>query len=52
VKQLLSDQLTAGEHSVVWDGKDERGNAVSSGIYLYRLETEKYSATRKMLLMK
>ena len=52
VKQLLSDQLTAGEHSVVWDGKDERGNAVSSGIYLYRLETGNYSATRKMLLMK
>ena len=52
VKQLLSDQLTAGEHSVVWDGKDERGNAVSSGIYLYRLETGNYSSTKKMLLMK
>ena len=55
VKQLLSNsagQLSVGQHSVIWDGRDESGNAVSSGIYLYRLETGNYSATRKMLLMK
>ncbi len=39
-------------NSIIWDGKDERGKAVSSGIYLYRLETEKISSTKKMLLMK
>ena len=39
-------------NSVVWNGKDERGNAVSSGIYLYRLEAGNYSSTKKMLLMK
>ena len=55
VKQLLSNsagQLSVGQHSVIWDGKDRSGNAVSSGIYLYRLETGKYSSTKKMLLMK
>ena len=54
-KQLLSNsagQLSVGQHSVIWDGRDESGNAVSSGIYLYRLETGNYSATKKMLLMK
>ncbi|NQV18431.1 MAG: T9SS type A sorting domain-containing protein [Armatimonadetes bacterium] len=40
------------QSSIVWDGKDKSGNAVSSGIYLYRLETGKYSSTKKMLLMK
>jgi len=52
VKELLSDRLGSGEHSVVWNGKDDRGRAVSSGLYFYRLQTENYRAVRKMMLLK
>ncbi|MBC8526771.1 MAG: T9SS type A sorting domain-containing protein [Candidatus Cloacimonetes bacterium] len=38
---------------IVWDGKDEKGNYVSNGIYLYKLSTEKYtSQVRKLLLIR
>lgn len=52
VKRLLDTTLPAGQTTICWDGKDERGNAVSSGIYSYRLHSEGKSITRKMLLMK
>ncbi len=53
VKQLLSDQLSAGEYSVVWDGRDDNNKSVSSGIYFYKLEVNgKTEAVRKCLLLK
>jgi len=52
VKQLVSDQLPAGQHSVVWNGKDENKKPVSSGIYFYKLKTGDFEKTRKMILMK
>lgn len=52
VKTLLSAPTQAGNHSIVWEGDDDSGRAVSSGIYFYQLNTENYSSTRKMLLMK
>jgi len=47
VTTLVNEQLSAGEYSYEWDG-----SKVASGIYLYRLTTDKFSATRKMVLMK
>jgi hypothetical protein len=52
VKTLVSTAQTAGQHSVEWDGTDENGNAVSSGVYFYKLTSPDYSATRKMMLIK
>ena len=54
VKQLVSGirQLPEGKHSVIWDGRDENNNPVSSGIYLYRLETADKVISKKMILMK
>lgn len=52
IRELVSDTMSAGFHSVVWDGTDENDNAVSSGIFICRLETNKESQTVKMLLMK
>jgi len=56
VKQLVSasaDQLSAGQHSVVWNGNDESGKPLNSGIYLYKLIIEnKVMNSRKMLLIK
>ncbi|PWB74274.1 hypothetical protein C3F09_04155, partial [candidate division GN15 bacterium] len=43
---------TAGENTVVWDGRDSNGRNVASGVYLYRLVADKYTETRKMMLLK
>ena len=52
VKTLVNDIYKAGTHKVVWNGDDNHGRNVSSGIYLYRMDTEKYTSTKKMILMK
>jgi len=53
VKSLFNGQQDAGDHSVVWNGKDDNANNVSSGIYFYKLnvngETE---SVKKCILMK
>lgn len=51
--RLLVDQVQgAGTYQVVWDGKDEQGQPVSSGVYLYRLVSQERVETRRMLLLK
>jgi len=52
VKTLLNDNKKAGKYSVQWNGVDDNNHNVGSGIYFYRMETENYTATNKMLLMK
>ncbi|MFZ5980834.1 MAG: cohesin domain-containing protein [Candidatus Zixiibacteriota bacterium] len=52
VRVLASQQLTAGSHSVEWNGRDDNGNGVSSGIYFYRLETSAMTLSKKMILLK
>ena len=52
VKLLLNDHLNAGTHSVSWDGRDESGNQVSSGIYFYKLIVEDDNEIKKMVLIK
>jgi len=52
VKTLLDKEKIAGNHHASWDGTDEAGKLMASGIYYYRLETDSQKATRKMLLMK
>jgi hypothetical protein len=53
VRTLLSGGVAAGHHDVQWDGRDERGSSVGSGVYFYRLRAGANSVTsRKMLLMK
>ncbi len=53
VKQLVSEQFSAGHHSVVWDGKDENDKSVASGVYFYRLNVNKKTEkVKKMLLLK
>jgi hypothetical protein len=42
----------AGWHAVEWDGRDDKGNAVAPGVYFYRLETARYSATQRMTLLR
>jgi hypothetical protein len=54
IRTLLdgSREFGAGRYSVVWDGQDDSGVSVSSGIYFYRMRAGEYSAVRRMILMK
>jgi len=52
VNDLVDGELPRGVHTVVWDGTDNNGRAVSSGVYFYRLETDTQQMTRKMMLLK
>ncbi len=52
VKNLVNDHVDAGEHSIIWNGKDLNGADVSSGVYFYRLKTADGVQNKKMLLLK
>ncbi len=52
VKTILNDYRTAGNHSVVWNGRDDNNKAVASGLYFYKMRNGKFSSTKKMILMK
>ncbi|MHB9029618.1 MAG: cohesin domain-containing protein, partial [Candidatus Latescibacterota bacterium] len=52
IRTLVSGAYATGQHSVVWDGRDSRGNDVSAGIYVYTIKSGKFSATRKMMFLK
>jgi hypothetical protein len=52
VRRLLADRLDRGLHSITWDGKDDSAKDLADGIYLYRLQTEDFSETKKMILLK
>ena len=52
VKKLLGEILPAGNHTIVWNGKDENGKAVASGVYFYKMNADKFISTKKMILMK
>ena len=52
VRTLVEAELEAGPHTVVWDGLDESGRAVSSGVYFYVLATPGVEESRKMLLLR
>lgn len=52
VKTLVNEKLSAGENIISWDGTDNNNKRVTSGIYLYRLSTDNFTETKKMLLLK
>ena len=52
VKTLVNEHKATGNYSIVWNGSDNNNQAVSSGVYFYKMLAGKYSSTRKMILMK
>ena len=52
VRTLLSQEQTAGPYQVRWDGTNEGGKNVASGVYFYRIQTGTQTTSKKMLLTK
>ena len=55
IRTLVNANMDAGSYNVLWDGKDNNGRKVTSGVYLYRMEAigkTKFSQSRKMLITK
>jgi flagellar hook assembly protein FlgD len=52
VATLLDELRGPGTHRVEWDGRTDEGIEVGTGVYLYRLETDRGTSERKMLLLK
>jgi len=52
VATLVDGHLPSGMKSVRWNGRDESGRFVPSGVYFYRIDTPEFTQTRRMILMK
>jgi hypothetical protein len=52
VRTLVSDRKTAGKHTVLWNGKNDAGVSVPSGMYFYRMNANGKSFMKNMLLLK
>jgi hypothetical protein len=49
---LFSGQREAGSYATRWNGRDDAGVEVASGVYLYRLETPEFKEARRLTLLK
>ena len=52
VAVLVNGEQEPGSYQVVWDGRDQRGEAVATGIYFYRIEAGPFRSVRKLLLVR
>ena len=52
MRRLLDEHLPPGEHSVAWDGRDDGGRTLASGVFFARLVADAVVAHHKMLLLK
>ncbi len=52
VRTLVNDMAQPGVHNIQWNTLDNKGRAVASGVYLYRLETAEFTQTMKMTLLR
>jgi photosystem II stability/assembly factor-like uncharacterized protein len=52
VTALVDRNMSAGRYRVTWNGTDRSGRVVSSGVYFYRMQSEDFVQTRRMLLLK
>jgi flagellar hook assembly protein FlgD len=52
VKTLVNQVMEPGQHQVYWDGTNDHGQLVSTGMYFCRMGAKDFCATRKMILLK
>ncbi len=52
IRTLVNERRDAGSYQVQWDGRDDSGKQIASGIYVYRLQAGPFTEARKMLLLR
>jgi hypothetical protein len=52
IRSLVGGEMGAGEYTVTWDGSDDNGSEIASGIYFYRISAGDFVQCRKMILLK
>ena len=52
MRTLVDEDRSPGDYAVQWDGKDDQGNQLASGVYFYQLKAGNYTSSRKMVLLK
>ena len=52
IRTLVSETKAAGSYNVTWNGKNDQGQQLASGLYFYNLQAGEFSATKKMMLHK
>ena len=52
IRTLMNANQTAGYHSVRWDAKNDTGEGVAAGMYIYTIQAGEFRATKKMVLLK
>ena len=52
IRNLLNDSQAAGYHSIHWDAKNDIGEGVAAGMYIYTIQAGEFRATKKMVLLK
>jgi hypothetical protein len=52
VRSLANSQFPAGKNEIIWDGRDNYGNSVASGVYFYRLKVNEFNEVKKTTLLK
>jgi len=52
IKEMVNAPIQIGKYSILWNGTDTNGNKVGAGVYLYKLQAENFTQTKKMILLK
>ena len=52
IASLVNSEVSAGTHKVQWDGRNNQGQRVTSGAYIYRIVAGEFVQSKKMLLLK
>lgn len=52
VRILIDEKQMAGNYSIIWDGKNDNGQLVTSGVYMCRIQTQNFVKTKKMILIR
>jgi len=52
IRKLIDNKMNAGSHELYWDGRDEKGNHLHSGVYFYSLRSGNIYLTKKMTLLR
>ena len=52
VRTIINENQVAGKHELIWDGTDQSGRAVASGIYFYQISSGGFTESKKMIMLK